>query len=332
VGSTGALIYGEFDNQLLRVNGNLNINGAYEFPTTAGSDGQVLKTNSAGVLSWQNDQGAYASTDTARILADIDGDTKIQVEESADENVLRFDVAGAEVLTITDTISTFKGTRRDLLRIKTLNNSAETGLAFQNTGSSYTWSIHRTGTSTPDLVFSGGNTPGNVDDLTERLRITKDGNVGIATDTFDYKFQVGNAGDGTEARANAWNTFSDRRWKTDFAVITNAIEKIEAIHGYYYKWKDRPDTTTQVGVIAQEIEAVLPEVVSTDAQGYKSVDYSKLTALLVQGMKEQQEMIQQGRQLNYTQQEVISQLKANQTTMQARLDSIESQFASTAQN
>jgi hypothetical protein len=248
------LIFGEFDNDWLKINGRLTPR-----------DG----------------------------ITDIDGDTKIQVEESANENVLRFDVAGTEVFTLTDTVSTFKGTKRDLLRIKSLNNTAETGLAFQNTGSSYTWSIHRSASNTPDLVFSGGNTPFDVDDLTERMRITAQGNVGIGTDTASVKCQVGKSGDGTVARANAWNIFSDRRWKTDLAVITNAIEKIEAINGYYYKGKDRPDTTTQVGVIAQEIEAVIPEVVSTDARGYKSVDYSKLTALLIEGMKEQQDQIDQ---------------------------------------
>ncbi|MBQ4820678.1 tail fiber domain-containing protein [Aquimarina sp. MMG016] len=118
------------------------------------------------------------------------------------------------------------------------------------------------------------------------------GRVGIGTTTPLYELQVGENGDGTEARANAWNTFSDRRWKKDFKVIQNALEKIQAINGYYYKWKDKPDTSTQVGVIAQEIEVVLPEVVATDDNGYKSVDYSKLTALLIEGMKEQETRIQ----------------------------------------
>lgn len=117
------------------------------------------------------------------------------------------------------------------------------------------------------------------------------GNVGIGTITPSFKLQVGNSGDGTEARANTWSTFSDRRWKTNFEVIPDALSKLDSIHGYYYNWKDKPDTSLQVGVIAQEIETILPEVVSTDAEGYKSVDYSKLSALLIQAVKEQQEII-----------------------------------------
>ncbi|GAB5417531.1 MAG: hypothetical protein Crog4KO_08030 [Crocinitomicaceae bacterium] len=117
-------------------------------------------------------------------------------------------------------------------------------------------------------------------------------NVGVGVTNPTNKFQVGTNGDGTIARANAWNTFSDRRWKTNLVEIPNALEKIDSINGYYYNWIDRPDSSLQVGVMAQEIEAILPEVVATDSDGYKSVDYSKLTALLIQAVKEQQQEIQ----------------------------------------
>jgi hypothetical protein len=122
----------------------------------------------------------------------------------------------------------------------------------------------------------------------ERARMLDNGNFGIGTTTPGYKLQVGNSGDGSSARANSWNTFSDRRWKTKIELISNALEKLDQISGYTYKWKVGTDTTTQVGVIAQEIELVLPEAVKTDAEGYKSVDYGKLSALLIEAVKEQQ--------------------------------------------
>ncbi|MFK5855335.1 MAG: tail fiber domain-containing protein, partial [Bacteroidota bacterium] len=118
--------------------------------------------------------------------------------------------------------------------------------------------------------------------------VLKDGQFGVGTTTPGYKLQVGNIGDGTSARANAWNTFSDRRWKTNINVIDNPIEKLSMINGYYYNWKDSEDKSIQVGVLAQEVEEVLPEIVSTDAEGYKSVDYSKITALLIEVNKAQQ--------------------------------------------
>ena len=80
------------------------------------------------------------------------------------------------------------------------------------------------------------------------------------------------------------------------------MEKIEAINGYYYKWKDDETHANQFGFLAQEVEQVLPEVVQTDDEGYKSVDYSKVTPLLIEGIKEQQKRIDQ-------QEETIKELK-----------------------
>ena len=61
-GSSSPLIYGEFDNDLVRISGTLNINNSYQFPTTDGSNGQVLKSNGGGVLSWANESNV-GSTD-----------------------------------------------------------------------------------------------------------------------------------------------------------------------------------------------------------------------------------------------------------------------------
>ncbi len=104
-------------------------------------------------------------------------------------------------------------------------------------------------------------------------------------------FQVGTAGDGTIAIANAWNTFSDRRLKKDILVIDRPIEKLEAISGYYYFWKQGKDKNRQAGVIAQEVLAVYPEIVTKNTDGIYSVDYSKLTPLLIEGTKAQQKEI-----------------------------------------
>jgi len=78
---------------------------------------------------------------------------------------------------------------------------------------------------------------------------------------------------------------SDRRLKQNIQPIQNALDKVDQINGIYYEMIDRPEVT-EVGVIAQEIEAVLPEVVVENPEGYKSVDYSKLTALLIEAVKE----------------------------------------------
>jgi hypothetical protein len=125
----------------------------------------------------------------------------------------------------------------------------------------------------------------------DRVKIDHNGNMGVGTANPAYRLQVGTAGDGSQARANAWNVFSDERYKTNVEEIPNALDKIQGLHGYYYNWKTGDDTTRQAGLLAQEVEKVLPEIVSTDADGYKSVEYGKMNALLLQALKEQQQQI-----------------------------------------
>ena len=85
---------------------------------------------------------------------------------------------------------------------------------------------------------------------------------------------------------------SDAALKTNVEVIGNALEKVEAIRGVSYDWNEDGlalglTEAKQIGVIAQEVEAVLPEVVVQSAhEGYKTVKYDKLTALLIEAVKE----------------------------------------------
>lgn len=89
------LIYGEFDIDELTINGALKIKNEYRFPIEDGADGQLLSTNGAGVLSWvENNAGNMT------MLNDQDLDTKIQVEEMPDEDIIRFDLEGDEAMVL----------------------------------------------------------------------------------------------------------------------------------------------------------------------------------------------------------------------------------------
>jgi trimeric autotransporter adhesin len=68
--SATPLVYGEFDNTLLRINGTLDINNAYQLPTADGTNGQTLKTNGSGSLSWSNDTGATSINDLTDAATD----------------------------------------------------------------------------------------------------------------------------------------------------------------------------------------------------------------------------------------------------------------------
>jgi hypothetical protein len=86
--------------------------------------------------------------------------------------------------------------------------------------------------------------------------------------------------------------YSDLRLKKNIVQIADALEKVEAINGVTFDPNEAAlalgvDDTHQMGVIAQEIEAVAPELVTESAfKGYKTVKYDKLTALLIEAVKE----------------------------------------------
>ena len=82
---------------------------------------------------------------------------------------------------------------------------------------------------------------------------------------------------------------SDERLKENIYPIDNALSRVGQIEGVYFDWKEGGER--QVGVIAQQVEKVLPEVVSEDKNSYLSVDYSKIVPLLIEAINEQNSII-----------------------------------------
>jgi len=98
--------------------------------------------------------------------------------------------------------------------------------------------------------------------------------------------------------ASAFTCTSDLRFKKDIAKIADPLQKLSQLNGCHYNWRvgeiNGYDFTeeAQIGLIAQEVEAVFPELVKTGHDGYKSVDYNSMTAVLVEAIKKQQEEIE----------------------------------------
>jgi hypothetical protein len=97
---------------------------------------------------------------------------------------------------------------------------------------------------------------------------------------------------GTAGGTSAWSNDSDGNMKKDIKTIENAVEKVLALRGVTYYWKNElnRDTGRHMGFIAQEAETVIPEVVENQGLGY-SMQYSPVTALLVEAFKQQQKQI-----------------------------------------
>ena len=146
-----------------------------------------------------------------------------------------------------------------------------------------------------DVIFSSGGTAiGHITNSSSDLVIESkvsdkdmifkgnDGGSGVTALTLDM------SGAGAATFNNDVTAFSDKRLKTDIKNIDDALSKVMKMQGVYYKRNDIQDAKEQVGVLAQDMEEILPQVVITadDDIKTKSVDYGKLTSVLIESIKQ----------------------------------------------
>ena len=227
-------------------------------------------------------------------------------------NILRYNVNS-----LNDSHVFYQGDTTELMRIKgngtvgigtaspttqlTLSNSAATN-AVSVVNSANSFNVF--GSDPTDGAFIGWNNAmplrfATMSDtvgggFTERMRIDSAGNVGIGCNAPSVKLDVngstkitGNLNvTGTITATGDITAFSDARIKENINPIVNALGKIRELRGVTYTGIGA--TVKKIGVIAQEIEKILPEVVATDdtPDHYKSVAYGNITALLIEGIKE----------------------------------------------
>jgi len=142
------------------------------------------------------------------------------------------------------------------------------------------------------------------------MRITTDGSVRIWDGAGSVGYATGAGSlyvegvlevDGITYGAGFVNT-SDMRWKRDIVPVDDALSKVLQLKGVKYNWRfdEYPEQgfshEKQIGFIAQEVEQVLPELVQADKNNFKGVSYDKITAVLVEAIKEQQQMIEELKQ------------------------------------
>ena len=121
-----------------------------------------------------------------------------------------------------------------------------------------------------DHIFQAGSSE-TVNGKTEVFRISSNGNVTATGDVTAY---------------------SDARVKENILTIDNALEKTLALRGVYYNRTDKDDKSQKMGVIAQEVLKVLPEVVNGSEDNVYSVAYGNMAGLFIEAIKEQQTQIE----------------------------------------
>jgi hypothetical protein len=193
--------------------------------------------------------------------------------------------------------------------------------AYEGDGSSGTAYVQARDTSGTSSVALRLRTQ-NAGSLVEAMHLTSGGNVGIGTTSPTYKLHV----NGSVAGVGAYQSISDARYKTNIATFNNALDTILHLRGVTYDWKraDFPDMNftvgKQIGFLAQEVEKILPELVMTDSNGYKTVAYANVVPVLVEAMKQQQKQIStQQKQL-----EALQSVQAENASLRARIQAIES--------
>ena len=198
-------------------------------------------------------------------------------------------------------------------------NSSTTGTG--NTASGYEALQYNTSGSNNTAVGSNAGPDSNSTGLTNATAIGANAivsqsnalvlgapgvNVGIGTATPSNVFTI--AQGAGPAISDGWNTYSSRRWKTNIQTLHDALGKVEQLRGVSYDLK--ANGKHEVGVIAEEVGAVVPEIVTWEKNGTdaRTINYTRLTALLIEATKEQQALIhQQQEQIKAQQRQMLAQ-------------------------
>ena len=159
----------------------------------------------------------------------------------------------------------------------------------------------------------------------KQMSILSNGNVGIGTTAPSEKLHV--AGN-VFANGGIFIT-SDKRFKKEIKPLEGVLEKIQKLNGVSYQFKteefkERGFTErNQLGIIAQNLEKVYPELVKDYEDGYKAVNYDGLIPVLIEGLKEQQRVIKQLEVNNDGLSDQVGQLSTENAVLQTRLNELE---------
>jgi len=131
-----------------------------------------------------------------------------------------------------------------------------------------------------------------INQTTTALFTSTSGKVGIGTTNPSYPLQVySRTYYGYVTATGTWGSSSDARLKTNITTLSDSLNKISSLRPVTYKQIGNEQSGEHLGFIAQEVEPILPELVGTDINGYKSIDYASFAPILVGAIQEQQSEI-----------------------------------------
>ena len=295
-GSAGSHLTLDGDTKLSTFSGDVTVNGNTAF------NGFLLDGNT---ITGIDDSGEFTNDDS-----------HIMTSAAVEDKILGYGYGTGDVnktgTPANDQIATFTNSTTvegsNNLKYDTVNGLVVSG-DINNTGNSgyvtTTGLIMGNGTaSSPAIRFSSDADVGFFKNASSAKIETTIG--GASKTQFDtngvqtLSLGVGTAPTSTTGLIRATNDViafysSDRKLKDNIKNIKNPIEKIKKINGVEFDWTPKEGVHENeghdVGVIAQEIEKIIPEIVQTRDNGYKAVKYEKIVPLLIEAIKEQQKQI-----------------------------------------
>jgi len=203
------------------------------------------------------------------------------------------------------------GTATPTDRIHVVSPSGyDANIRFEGDGNVVGFILKNTGTGGRDwrlrankntILPFGGLTFTDDTALAVRMCIDAAGNIGIGTTSPAFKLDVAGA-----AHASSFPTSSDIRFKDDITPLTNVLDRLKQLRAVSFQWNPlyaslgRATEGRQIGLIAQEVEAAFPELVSkwtaNGVNDYRGVDYGRFSAILLEAVKELYEQVKELRE------------------------------------
>ena len=254
-------------------------------------DGNPSDGSSMGKVAFGTPFGEWASIEAARIGVESDDNSKLVFRTSGAN--FPGNLTNTERMVIDQNGSVGIGTTNPtgLLQVGPVTGLATSPYTFLNglriSGGDTVNTIYQS-TGNMNIAVAGGSNGAytGFGDSTRgvTLMVNNLGNVGIGTTSPSEKLEVNG-----NIKANAFLYTSDQRLKSNISDLINPLDKVLKLKGRTFLWKS--DQSPAMGLIAQEVEEVYPELVVTSDDGMKSVQYGNLVAPLIEAIKAQQRRI-----------------------------------------
>ncbi|HEY4902470.1 MAG TPA: tail fiber domain-containing protein [Candidatus Sulfotelmatobacter sp.] len=196
------------------------------------------------------------------------------------------------------------GTTTPLARLH-IGNSNTTGLRIEGPSTSGTGTLAASFGGFGDFSIDASGV------VSGRFVVKENGNVGIGTATPDSRLSV--AGSADKTGGGSWGTYSDRRLKDLDGSFVSGLSQVLRINPVRYRYKEENgmgihDGEEHIGLVAQEVQSVIPEAVTENSKGYLLVNNDPIIWAMLNAIKEQQRQIEEQRRQIRLQQRQITRL------------------------